>query len=51
MPTDIKFFFEMVAVRNLRFVVRLLGTTHEEYLVVYIAVQNLAEIGRAVMKI
>jgi len=41
----------MHSVRHLGFVVRLLGTTQEELLVVFIVVQNLAGIGNGVLKI
>jgi len=41
---------KMAAVHNLGFVVRV-WTTHEEYLVMFIAVQNLVVIGVVVLKI
>ena len=37
-------FFKMAAVRHLGFFTRV-GTTHEEYLVVFVTVQNLVVIG------
>jgi len=37
--------FKIAAVRHLGFVVRLLGTTHEEQLILFIVVQNLVEMG------
>jgi len=44
-------FFKMAAARHLGFVVRLPGTTHGEWLVVFIVVQNLVGIGRVILKI
>jgi len=38
-------FFEMAAVRHLGFVLCVLGQPHEEYLVVFVTVQNLVVIG------
>jgi len=41
-------FFNMAAVRHLRFVFTRVGTTHEEYLVVFVTVQNLVVIDAAI---
>ena len=40
-------FFKMAAVRHLGFVLRV-GTTHEEYLLVFVTVQNLVVIGAVI---
>ena len=40
----------MAAVRHLGFVLRLLRTTHKEYLMVFIAEQTLVQIGNVVLK-
>ena len=42
-------FFKMAAVRHLGFAERMFWTTHEEYLVFFISVQNLVEIGAVVL--
>jgi len=41
-------FFKMAAVRHLGFGFTRVGTTHEEYLVVFVSVQNLVVIGAVI---